>query len=381
MEPTQVLVDQTSTALPSVIALPVIALVMGIVLYRILVVQDRRPTTTAAIWYGLWITGYAATRIPEIQDLMLSVPGMTLSDVRVIGSIADVAAALSLLLLAIRWRDPSGLTSRNVQFAVWIIGILAATALVLLDVPARHHGVAIEEIGGWRFVAYATLYSGFFIPAEILIIITLVQMMKDRSTTNQRRALVVFLLLAIGVSVVSLSTRILGSWLSAFGIDTMFSAYRTAAENDVAFYFSVLWLIPAAAPLVITDISRRIGLDRSGAKEVARLLPLWESLTTVAPEFKLSEVGSDHLPSTAETIHRMRIEIEDIARAVTIRLPAETFWPTDPAGRVQLVRQGCAAYLRGAPATPGVDPPSWLAIEGDVDLVAMEWSSEQITVG
>lgn len=370
--PSQVLVDQTSTALSSPVAGALVGCVVAVVLYRILIIRDRRPTTTAANWYGFWIALYAATRIPFVQGWILLVPGVTLSDVRVLGSTADVAAALSLLLLALRWRAKTGMTARWTLIAVWVGTVGAGVALVLLDMPARSAGIAIEEVGGWRFAVYATIYSGVFIPAEALIVVTLIQMVRQRASVA-RKALVAFLLLAIAMSVVSLSTRVLGAWLSAFDVDTVLSHYRSAVENDVAFYASVLWLIPAAAPLVVSDIRSRMGLDRTELDEIQKLHPMWETLTQAAPAFRLTEMHSNDLPSQTERIHRMRIEIEDIARAMTLRLPADFEWPEDARGRARLLREATDRFVHGSPAVMGAEPPAWLADEEEVDRVAEEW--------
>lgn len=371
VSPTQVLIDQATTAVPSSIVLPVIGLVMAIVGYRIIIVGDRRPTTTAANWYGVWIGVYASTRIPIVQDLLMSIPGITLSEVRVIGSTADVAAALSLLLLALRWRSITGMTPRWVNRAAWVVAICACVALAVINAPAAAQGMAVEELGGWRFAAYATIYSGIFIPAEVLIIFTLIGMSRERASWP-RKALVVFLLLAIGISMISLSTRILGSWLLSVGLETSLSSHRTAAENDVAFYASVLWLIPAAAPLVISDLRRRTGLDRMLDNEIARLQPMWEYLTHVAPAFRLAETQAK-LPSKVEQVHRMRIEIEDITRAVSVRLDPSTVWPIWPEGRAALLKQACDLFSDGAPVRKGTPPPEWLTDEAAVDRTAQCW--------
>lgn len=377
--PSQVLIDQTTTALPSAVSIPLVFGTMSIALYRILIIRDRRPTTTAANWYGFWILVYAATRIPEVQQILLAAPGATLSDVRVVGSTADIAAAVSLFLLALRWRSRSGLTPRWVHYAAWLFVLLAGTALVILDMPARAEGISIEEVGGWRFAAYATLYSGPFIPAEGLIVVTLVQMVRERSS-RARKILVTCLMAAIGMSVISLSTRVLGSWLAAAGFDTSLSHFRSAVENDVAFYASVLWLIPAAAPLVVADLRRRAGFERRDEREIERLFPLWSDLTRIAPTFKLAEMHAADLPSLTEQIHRMHIEIEDIVRAVAVRLEPDMPWPADPAGRSMMLRMACECYIAGVPVRAGTEPPSWLADETAVCEVADSWSRLEVPV-
>lgn len=373
-EASTVLVDQTTTALAPQIAVPLVAGMLVLVLYRIAVVRDRRPTTTAANWYGFWIILYAGTRVAPIQDIALTIPGVTLSDIRVIGSIFDVAAAVSLLLLAIRWRSASGVASRRMQVFAFTAVCASAVILVLLDIPARNEGIAIEEVGGWRFAVYATIYSGFFIPAEALIVWTLVQMMRDKTASVARRALAGFLMCAIAMSVLSLSTRIVGAWLSAVGVDTALSTFRTAVQNDVAFYSSVVWLIPAAAPLVAVDLARRIGISRSAQTEVTKLEPMWRDLTTLAPSFMLTELHDGHRPTAAERIHRMRIEIEDIARAVSTRLDSDTQWPISPRGRAMLLREAMRRYEDSASSTSA--PPSWLSDENAVDEVAKVWLLE-----
>ncbi|MGB6244615.1 DUF6545 domain-containing protein [Gordonia sp. (in: high G+C Gram-positive bacteria)] len=366
LSPNQVLIDQTTTAVPSVIIVPFLAFILAIALYRILVVQDRRPTSTAANWYGFWIICYAATRIPEVQDLLMRA-NLTYVDVRTLGSSADLAAAISLLLLAIRWRSPSGRVDRAsfpIAAFLWAAG---TAALFWLAAPARAEMIAIEEVGGWRGAVYATIYSGVFIPAELLIVVTLVQMSRDARASAGRRALAGVLMAAIAFSAASLCSRIAGAWLNEFGVETALSAFRTAAQNDIAFYSSVIWLIPAAVPLVVADLRRRMNLDRSASSEIALLTPLWRSVTTAAPEYQLQ--SGDHLPSDVERLHRVRIEIEDCGLAVAQRLPADVVWPATPSGRAALLRRALDLHS----ANNGGSHPEWLGDEAAVDEVAGVW--------
>ncbi|MFZ2510951.1 MAG: DUF6545 domain-containing protein [Gordonia sp. (in: high G+C Gram-positive bacteria)] len=340
-------------------------MLFAVVLYRILVVRDRRPTSTAANWYGFWIVAYAATRVPAVQDLLLTIPGVTYVDVRTIGSSADLAAAISLLLLAVRWRSPSGVARRAtlpIAATAWVCGV---AALFWLAEPARADMIAMEEVGGWRAALYATAYSGVFLPAEALIVVTLIQMSRDHRASPGRRRLALVLMAAIAVSAVSLGTRIAGAWLTEAGIDTPLSAYRSAAGNDLAFYASVFWLIPAAVPLVVADLRRRMGLDRNISSEIELLTPLWRVVTEAAPRYKLGETAGDHLPSDIERLHRMRIEIEDCGLAIAMRLPSDTTWPDDPNGRASLLLAAAAL-----PAEARSPAPQWMSDEAAVDEVA-----------
>lgn len=367
--PSPVLIDQTSTALPSLFTGVFCLVMLSIVCYRIVVIRDRRPTSTAANWYGFWIICYAATRIPEVQSVLMSIPGVTLVDVRTTGSAADIAAAIALLLLAIRWRSVTGMASRRsvaVAGAVWMI---LTALLFILAVPAREGQVAIEEIAGWRGAVYATAYSGGFLIAESLIVVTLVQMSFDSQASTSRRLLAGTLMAAIAVSAVSLSTRIAGAWLASFGVDSGLSAFRSAGQNDVAFYMSVLWLIPAAAPLVVVDLRSRLGLDRGVSEEIALLRPMWKDLTAVCPEHRLT-VGSA-LPSEVEILHRMRIEIEDSLLALSRRLPRAVTWPADAAGRCAMIRSACE--VRPTDRDPAAVAPEWISDDVAVDAVAYEW--------
>ena len=379
-EPSEILVNQTSTAVPNWGA-ALLAVFLVLAIYRLTALGDWRGTTTAANWYAIFITCYALTRFEVIQGWLMTATGASLSDIRVLGSAADVAAALALLLLAIRWRSATGLTSRNTWVAAVAVGVLSVCALVVLNAPAHAENIAIEEVGGWRSAAYITIYSGlFFIPAEALIVATLLQMALNKDSDWKRRALVLCLFLAIGVSVISLTTRVAAAWLVALGIETGLHTDRTSLANDLAFYPSVVWLLPVGLPAVFVDIRRRLGLAQSRVKRSTdRIRPLWVSLIAVAPSAVLAD--DTHVENEAEIHHRMRVEIEDVIGLVAAYLPSGTYWPDDAAARAKLLARACETYLADVgPARPPA-PPAWASSEDAVDEVADVWPGRDLDEG
>lgn len=372
--PSEVLINQTTTALPNWAAV-VTAALLALTVYRITVLGDRRGTSTAANWYAFFITCYALTRFSVIQEWLSGVTGASLSDVRVLGSAADVAAALALLLLAFRWRSATGLTPPLLRAVFVTFGLLACCALFALNAPAHTANIAIEEVGGWRTAAYITLYSGIFIPAEALIVVTLLQMARHGTSDWRRRVLVTFLLLAIAVSVASLSTRIAGAWLAAIGIDTGLHSARTSLANDIAFYPSVVWLIPVGLPAVVVDIRRRLGLAESRiSRSIRHVRPLWKSLVDVAPSAVLADESG--VENEVEVNHRMQVEISDVIARVAAYLPPGTQWPDDPRGQARTLVAACKSYISDNGPERAPDPPTWAKDETAVEAVADVWSKE-----
>ncbi|MBR7194636.1 DUF6545 domain-containing protein [Gordonia sp. SCSIO 19800] len=380
MRPSDVLVQQTTTAVPTWICGPVIAIALALIGYRMLILRDRRPTTTAAHWYALFIVVYAGLRVPGVQDWMMGHTPLTLADLRVIGAILQVAAAAALLLLGLRWRSRSGTTSSAVWWAVTTGVLAAAVLLVWVHAPLRANQMAIEELdGSWRTGLYLTLHSILFIPAELVVIATLWQMAK--TGTRSRRILVLALSAAIAFSIINLMWVMGAGWLMSAGVDGSWTQPRSSARNDFALYPTLLPWLPVGIPAVVVDIRRRLGLDHAREQRMAELRPMWESLTAALPAYRLAELGpADGFPSETEREHRMRIELEDTIYALSRNLPEGTAWPESAAGRAQLLREALHAWEAGRraavpPASTGETRPLWASSEADLDAVAREWRS------
>lgn len=381
MTPSDVLVQQTTTAVPTWICGPVIAIALGLIGYRMLILRDRRPTTTAAHWYALFIVVYAGLRVPVVQDWLMGRTLLTLADLRVAGAILQVAAAAALLLLGLRWRSRSGTTSSATWWAATTGVVAAGVLLVWVHAPLRASQMAIEELdGSWRTGLYLSLHSVLFIPAELVVVATLWQMAKTGSLS--RRVLVLALSAAIAFSIINLAWVMGAGWLMTAGVDGAWTQPRSSARNDFALYPTLLPWLPVGIPAVVVDVRRRLGLDRAREQRMAELRPMWESLTTALPAYRLAELGpADGLPSEAEREHRMRIELEDTIYALSRNLPEGTAWPESAPGRARLLRETLHTWETGGqaeehPSAARVDMrPLWASSEAELDAVAREWTT------
>ncbi|MFV3116684.1 hypothetical protein [Gordonia amicalis] len=215
---------------------------------------------------------------------------LTLADLRVVGAILQVAAATALLLLGLRWRSRSGTTSSTVWWSAATGVVLIGIVLVWVNAPLRASQMAVEELeGSWRTGLYLTLHSILFIPAELVIVATLWQMAK--TGTLSRRILVLALSAAIAFSIVNLAWVMGAGWLMSVGIDGAWTQPRSSVRNDFALYPTLLPWLPVGIPAVIVDVRRRLGLDRARVRRMAELRPMWESLTTAMPAYRLAELG------------------------------------------------------------------------------------------
>lgn len=385
MTPSQTLIDQTTTAVPLEIVGTGVGFGLLLIAYRMLVIRDRRPTTTAAHWYALFIGVYAALRIGVVHDWVIAHLHITLGDVRLIGAMLQVCSAAALLLLGLCRRSRTGDVKTWVRPAL-IAGVtVVCIALLIIHEPVRHTGLAIEELdGSWRTGAYLTLHSFLFIPAELVVVATLWQMAK--STTSARRLLVTLLSLAIAFSAFNLLLVMGAGWLMSAGVDGPLTAPRSMVRNDLALYPTLLPWIPVGIPAVVVDIRRRLGLNRGPADRMTQLRPLWSDLTAVAPAYRLAELGPDDgLPSEAEREFRMRIELEEIIFAVSRYLPPDTAWPDTPDERAHVLGEACRLFAeQHNSAAPGSSPksrmlvstsrPAWATNDAELEAVANAWA-------
>lgn len=383
MTPSPVLVDQTTTAVPLEIVGPAIAFCLLLIAYRMLIIRDRRPTTTAAHWYALFIGIYAALRIEVVHNWVIDQLHITLGDVRLIGAMLQVCSAAALLLLGLCWRSRTGDVKTWVRPALTAGVGAVCLGLLIIHAPVRHTGLAIEELdGSWRTGAYLTLHSFLFIPAELVIVATLWQMAK--STTRARRVLVTLLSMAIAFSAFNLFLVMGAGWLMSAGVDGALTEPRSMLRNDIALYPTLLPWIPVGIPAVVVDIRHRLGLGRGPEDRMAELRPMWRDLTAIAPAYRLAELGPDDgLPSEAEREFRMRIELEEIIFAISRYLPPDIEWPDDPNDRATLLGLACRKFAErddcsDSPAEEKVLIPAlrpiWATNDSELEAVANAWS-------
>lgn len=377
--PTDSLIAQTTTAVPSVVIIPVMVASWIVLLYRMCVIRDRRPTVTAAHWYALFILTYATLRIGPLHQFVTEWTPLRLGDVRVAGGILQICSATALLLLALRWRSRTGTTTNRVWTACSVNVCILSVLLIIVHIPASSAEVAVEEMSGsWRTGAYLTLHSFMYFPAEALIALTLAQMARFGSL--RRRVLAGLLSLAIALSAVNLLTVIGGGWLISAGIEGPWSTPRSSVRNDFALYPTLIpWMI-AGIPGVFTHMFDSFGLNRKKRARVQALVPLWEFLTDVAPEYRLATSNQAvALPSMTEREHRIRTEIEDIIFAVSRSLPPERVWPDNAEGRVELLTEACSTYvLADGRARRGGPIPEWAVEDAAVDQVADAWKAVRV---
>ena len=387
MTPSQTLIDQTTTAVPLEIVGTGVGFGLLLIAYRMLIIRDRRPTTTAAHWYALFIGVYAALRIGVVHDWVIAHLHITLGDVRLIGAMLQVCSAAALLLLGLCWRSRTGDVRKWVRPALTAGVVGVCIALLVIHEPIRQTGLAVEELNGsWRTGAYLTLHSFLFIPAELVVVATLWQMAK--STTSARRLLVTLLSLAIAFSAFNLLLVMGAGWLMSAGVDGPLTEPRSMVRNDLALYPTLLPWIPVGIPAVVVDIRRRLGLNRGPADRMAQLRPLWSDLTAVAPAYRLAELGPDDgLPSEAEREFRMRIELEEIIFAVSRYLPPDTVWPDTPDGRAHVLGEACRKFAEQHRAADGDSSPesrmlvsaarpSWATNDAELEAVANAWAAQ-----
>ena len=376
--PSAGLISQTTTAIPTPVIGSILLVAWIVVLYRLCVIRDRRPTMTAALWYAIFILTYASLRIAEIHWWIVDNTPLRLGDVRVIGAMLQVCAATALLLLALRWRSRTGFLPRRVWVCAAVIVTVLSVLLVIVHIPASAAEIAVEEMrGSWCVGAYLTLHSFMYLPAEVTIAVTLAQMARVGSL--RRRILAGLLSLAIVLSAINLTSVMAGGWLVSAGVEGPWNTPRTSARNDVALYPTLIpWMI-AGIPGVVIHLRRVLHLNRRERSRRNALEPLWKSLTDTAPEYRLAipNGGVGALPSTTEREHRVRTEIEDIIFAVSRFLPANREWPVSAAGRAAVLDEACALY-QAADSTSAVRNgfgvrPEWATDDDAVDEVARAW--------
>lgn len=361
------------TGIPSGIIVPFLIAATVMISLRMTLVGDRRPVASAVNWYAFWMILYCWTREEWLVKAVIP-DWLSMSDFRVVTSMAFIAAGTCIALVAVRWRSPLGTSPAwtTPAAAVWVL--LCGAALWVISLPVRSPGgMALEELHNWRTGVFMLILLGGFIPPEAMVLFVIwPRSAVDR--TPGRVAVASFLSAAIFVAIAGATMRIaVGfAWGAGVQIPHLPSSPPSA---DQSLYLSVIWHLPLGTPAVIAAIATLLGIDRA-TRSVTRLTPLWRDLTVALPTFLLPETGD--LQSSAEREHRKRVEIEDTIYGLARYLPAGSTWPEDPEGRAALLWTTIST-MRTHPVAP-VDlddetTPRWASHDSAVDAVAKIWIS------
>lgn len=358
--------EATST-LPGWITLGLVIWVGGVVLVRQLVLVDRTPADTAAhVWVALSLV--TVTLRDATVQRFLEDRGLSLADIRSLTHTVVLLSAGALAVLGFLW-ERKRLPDRNLPY--WLIAgaLVISGALWLIALPARSQGIAVEELQNWRTALYMTLYSLPTPIAEIPALITAVAMLRERAT-RPRLLFGLLVLIAIVGSWTDHLTRLVSGWFLAFGAHNDFTAAR-AGSNDALFLPILAFLVIIGIPNIVTSLKVRVGRDPASTS-VKVLAPMWRTLTSALPEYRLVETHTFSDP--AEVALRIRIEIDECVVELSDWLPEGTEWPDSPQERAQLLEVALNRYRNSLGPNPA-QPPDWLRSDDAVDDVARFWKT------
>ena len=366
MHASEFLEQQATTSLPWYVTAPLFVWVIGILGLRSIVLVDKRSVDRAIAWFAFWLIVVALLREPWVHSPLFKL-GFELSDIRVMTHTAAIAAAAAIFMLGLYWREvrrpPKRLLPALVAFTIG-----CGLALFLVSLPARDHGVAVEELENWRTGLYMTIYSLPTPVAEVLILAISAGLIRERST-SARVFLGTVVFVAAATSTFDHLSRLAVGWFLSFGVHNGLTDAR-AESNDLFFLPVMAGLAVLAIPSIVTSIRIHRGRD-SAAVAVKVLGPMWSTLTNTLPQYRLPQTHGLGAASGLE--HRMRVEIEDCIGVLNYHLPPGTEWPGDPQGRAQMLMRALAEYEKGTPPT-SIRPPSWLSSSDQVLALAAAWS-------
>lgn len=368
----ELLQREATSTLPGWLSLVLVVWVGGIVLVRQLVLVDATPADTAAhVWVGLSLV-VVALRSATVQGYFAEL-GVTLSDIRSLTHLFVLLSAAALAVLGFLW-ERGRLPSSSGRLPYWFgaAALVVAIALWVIASPARSQGIAVEELEGWRTAAYMTLYSLPTPIAELPALFTAIVMLRERST-RPRLLFGVIVLVAIAGSWFDHFTRLTSGWLLAFGVHNDFTDTRSGS-NDALFLPILAVLVIIGIPNIVSSFQVRFGRDPDSLS-VRLLAPLWKSLTSALPEYRLVETHTFVHP--AEMAYRMRIEIDECVVALAGWLPAGVSWPEDASGRASLLLEALERFRAGSTRSHAA-APAWLKSDTQVDDVARAWRSANL---
>lgn len=367
----ELLQREATSSLPGWLTLVLVVWVGGVVLVRQLVLVDATPADTAAhVWVGLSLV-VVALRNATVQGVLADL-GVTLADVRSLTHLFVLLSAAALAVVGFLW-ERGRLPSRRLPYWLVAAAFVIAAALWLLASPARSQGIAVEELEGWRTAAYMTLYSLPTPIAELPALFTAVVMLRERST-RPRLLFGAVVLVAIASSWLDHLYRLVTGWFLAFGADNDFTDARSGS-NDALFLPILAVLVIIGIPNIVSSFQVRFGRDPDSLS-VRLLAPLWRSLTSTLPEYRLVETHTFVHP--AEMAYRMRIEIDECVVELAGWLPDGATWPEDATGRAALLEEALDRFRAGRTRSHA-SAPAWLKSDTQIDDVARAWRGVQPT--
>lgn len=363
----EMLQREATSTLPGWLTLVLVIWVGGVVLVRQLVLVDRTPADTAAhVWVALSLV--TVTLRDATAQRFLEDQGLSLADIRSLTHTVVLLSAGALAVLGFLW-ERKRLPDRNLPYWLIASALVISGALWLIALPARSQGIAVEELQNWRTALYMTLYSLPTPIAEIPALITAVAMLRERAT-RPRLLFGLLVLLAIVGSWTDHLTRLVSGWFLAFGVHNDFTAAR-AGSNDALFLPILAFLVVIGVPNIVTSLKVRVGRDPASTS-VKLLAPMWRTLTSALPEYRLVETHTFSDP--AEVALRIRIEIDECIVELSGWLPEGTEWPDSPQDRAQLLEAALNRYRNSLGPNPA-QPPDWLRSDDAVDDVARFWKT------
>lgn len=364
--PTLEAVASSSASMWATIAL--LVWIVGVIVVRALVLVDPRPVDRVILALVAVMVCVVALRMPEVQQHL----PLPLSDIRTLTHTLVLISAALLAATGWYWRSGRLPVDLRVLLAAALVG---GVILWLIALPARHAGVAVEELGGWRPVVYMSLYSGATPLAEIPAAVTAIGMLRAQRNSMAGILFGSLVLFAIAASWVDHGTRMLSAWFAAFGVENALTVWRAQPGSSNLLLLPVVSvLVLIAVPSVVSSVRIRLGRDRE-ARAVQRLSGLWSDLAAAAPELCLEP--NQGVVSSAEQCHRMRVEIEDIIAEVSQYASVEhDEWPEGGAERSDLLS---AALLRreDGSARASRPAPEWLIDDQAVDELAAAWTKRK----
>ncbi|MCX2966268.1 DUF6545 domain-containing protein [Gordonia aquimaris] len=312
-----------------------------------------------------------ALRNATVQGVLADL-GVTLTDVRSLTHLFVLLSAAALAVVGFLW-ERGRLPSRRLPYWLVAAAFVIAAALWLLASPARSQGIAVEELEGWRTAAYMTLYSLPTPIAELPALFTAVVMLRERST-RPRLLFGAVVLVAIASSWLDHLYRLVTGWFLAFGADNDFTDARSGS-NDALFLPILAVLVIIGIPNIVSSFQVRFGRDPDSLS-VRLLAPLWRSLTSALPEYRLVETHTFVHP--AEMAYRMRIEIDECVVELAGWLPDGATWPEDATGRAALLEEALERFRAGRTRSHA-SAPAWLKSDTQIDDVARAWRGVQPT--
>lgn len=363
--PSPLLVAEATSSLSEPVAAALLTWIAVIVVVRMVVLVERvrLDWAVAALVASFWLT--ALFRDRAVQSVLTQ--WISLADIRLATHTAALGGAAAMLWIGLLWRARKPVRDRTVVL-IWVAVALLSVALAWISAPARAANIAVEQLSGWRPGLYFTVYSLPTSLAEILILITAVNLMWHWRQSLARAVFAAVLTACIAMSQLDAWTRIITGWLISAGVQDQLTTDR-ASSNDLMFLVPVAVLMVLAFPSIAQSLAIRLRRDPA-SRNIAILEPMWADMMRARPEMRLHVQARRDLPQVTE--HRIRIEIEDTMISAAPYLASLPVRPT-PAQVCQALREALAAG-DSTNTEQDATAPEWVGKEAFVLEIAREWT-------